>query len=570
MNVRLRLWLVFVGIILLTVGAAVVDHPRGPDLTIGSFQRDIRIRLGLDLQGGAHLVYDADTSKIPAGEERAAVEGVRDVIERRVNAFGVSEPVVQTNLSGDQWRIIVELPGVTNVDAAIAQIGETPLLEFKKEKPFVPYTEEEVNAIRAQNEAQKKRAQEALAKVLSDPASFETVAKEQSDDPGSKEKGGDLDFFGKRVMDPAFEKAVFEGEVGKIIPNLVESSFGYHIIKVVDERVKPVDPEEQASNTNEAKENPEEKERRASHILFRSEPEEKPQSFFPDYENTSLSGKNLKRAAVEFDSNTGIPNVSLEFDGEGKKLFEDLTGENVGKTIAIYLDGQIVTAPKVQQKIAGGRAVITGDFGLEEAREMAKRLNAGALPVAITLVNQEQVGATLGQTSVERSLFAGLLGILIVAVFVIGYYRLSGLIAVMALGVYSLITLAVFKLWPVTLTLAGVAGFILSIGMAVDANILIFERMKEELRSGKPLRSAIEDGFHRAWLSIRDSNFSSLITCFILAWFGTSLIQGFAITLGIGIIVSMFTAITVSRTLLRLLTPPHPSKRGLKFFGLRG
>ena len=201
---------------------------------------------------------------------------------------------------------------------------------------------------------------------------------------------------------------------------------------------------------------------------------------------------------------------------------------------------------------------------------MARRLNAGALPVAITLVNQQQVGATLGQTSVERSLFAGLFGILIVAFFVIGYYRLSGLIATLALGVYALLTLAIFKLWPVTLTLAGVAGFILSIGMAVDANVLIFERMKEELRAGKPLRSAIEDGFSRAWLSIRDSNFSSLITCFILAWFGTSLIQGFAITLGIGIMVSMFTAITVSRTLLRLLTPEHLSKRGLKFFGLRG
>ena len=201
---------------------------------------------------------------------------------------------------------------------------------------------------------------------------------------------------------------------------------------------------------------------------------------------------------------------------------------------------------------------------------MARRLNAGALPVAITLVNQQQVGATLGQTSVERSLFAGLFGILIVAFFVIGYYRLSGLIATLALGVYALLTLAIFKLWPVTLTLAGVAAFILSIGMAVDANVLIFERMKEELRAGKPLRSAIEDGFSRAWLSIRDSNFSSLITCFILAWFGTSLIQGFAITLGIGIMVSMFTAITVSRTLLRLLTPEHLSKRGLKFFGLRG
>ncbi|MEK7158460.1 MAG: protein translocase subunit SecD [Patescibacteria group bacterium] len=569
MNVRLRLWLVFVGIILLTVGAAVIAHPRGPDIKIGGFQRESRIRLGLDLQGGAHLVYNADTSKVPNGEERSAVEGVRDVIERRVNAFGVSEPVVQTNLSGKQWRMIVELPGVTDVDAAIAQIGETPLLEFKKEKLFVPYTDEEKKAIQERNEEKKRKSEDVLKKVLSDPASFEAIAKEQSEDPGSKEKGGDLDFFGKGVMDPAFEKAVFEGEIGKVMPDLVKSSFGYHIIKVVEERAKPSDPEAEKT-TNDSAEKRDEKERRASHILFQLEPEEKPQSYFPDYENTSLSGKNLKRAGVEFDQSSGIPNVSLEFDDEGKKLFEELTGENIGKTIAIYLDGQIVTAPKVQQRISGGQAVITGDFALDEARDMARRLNAGALPVAITLVNQQQVGATLGQTSVERSLFAGLFGILIVAFFVIGYYRLSGLIATLALGVYALLTLAIFKLWPVTLTLAGVAGFILSIGMAVDANVLIFERMKEELRAGKPLRSAIEDGFSRAWLSIRDSNFSSLITCFILAWFGTSLIQGFAITLGIGIMVSMFTAITVSRTLLRLLTPEHLSKRGLKFFGLRG
>jgi protein-export membrane protein SecD len=255
---------------------------------------------------------------------------------------------------------------------------------------------------------------------------------------------------------------------------------------------------------------------------------------------------------VEFDPTTGEPTVTLTFDSEGAKLFEEITARNVGKTVAIYLDGTPISVPRVNQAIAGGQAVISGSFTLEEAKTLSRRLNAGALPVPITLVTQQRIGPSLGQESVERSFLAGVIGLLLVALFMAVYYRFQGVIASTALLIYALVVFAIFVAWPVTLTLAGVAGFILSIGMAVDANVLIFERIREEERSGSPRRAALEDGFKRAWLSIRDSNVSSLITCLILAWFGTSLIKGFAITLAIGILVSMFSAISVTRTFLRL------------------
>jgi len=244
--------------------------------------------------------------------------------------------------------------------------------------------------------------------------------------------------------------------------------------------------------------------------------------------------------------------VTLQFNDEGKELFAQITERNVGNVVAIYLDGQPISIPRVNEPITGGQAVITGSFTLEEAKTLASRLTAGALPVPINLVNQRTIGPTLGRESVEKSFFAGIIGLILVALFMILYYRFPGILSCGALLIYALLALAIFKLIPVTLTLAGVAGFILSVGMAVDANVLIFERTKEELRSGKTLVTAIDDGFKRAWPSIRDSNISSIITCVILAWFGTSLIQGFAITLGIGILLSMFSAITVTKTFMKI------------------
>jgi protein-export membrane protein SecD len=389
---------------------------------------NLPFKLGLDLRGGTYLVYEADLSQIGASKPDEAMSGVRDVIERRVNLFGVTEPLVQTEKVGNHYRLIVELAGIKDVNQAIKMIGETPSLDFREAR-----SEDETNKILA---AQKAGDSAAL-----------------NEDP----------YFGPP---------------------------------------------------------------------------------------TELTGKYLKNSQVEFDSNTGKPGISLEFNGDGANLFEQITGRNVGKRLAIYLDGAPISAPVVQEAISGGKARITGKFTLDEARTLVQRLNAGALPVPIKLIDQQTVGASLGETSLRQSLKAGIIGLLAVALFMIGWYRWPGVISVVALLIYTSIVLAIFKLIPVTLTLAGIAGFILSIGMAVDANILIFERTKEELRAGKRLVGAVEEGFRRAWTSIRDSNVSSLITCAILFWLGTSIIKGFALTLAIGILVSMFSAITVTRTFL--------------------
>ncbi len=391
----------------------------------------IPFRLGLDLEGGTHLEYEADLSDIEFGERGEAMEGIRDVIERRVNIFGVAEPVIQVAKGN---RLIVELAGIKDVSQAIQMIGETPYLDFRQERP-----EEEREALL---EAQEKGDQEALMK------------------------------------DPYF---------------------------VV----------------------------------------------------TPLSGKQLKRSQLQFDSQTYKPTIGLEFNDEGKKLFTELTRENVGKRLAIYLDGVPISIPVVQEVITGGRAVISGDFTVEEAKLLTRRLNSGALPVPIKLISQQTVGASLGKISLAKSLLAGLIGLIALALFMIFYYRLAGVLAVVALAIYISIVLGVFKLstfspWSITLTLAGIAGFILSMGMAVDANVLIFERMKEEMRSGKSLSGSISEGFRRAWPSIRDGNVSTLITCFVLYVFTTGMIKGFAITLSIGIIISMFSAMVVTRSLLKL------------------
>ncbi len=526
---RKKVWLAFGGILLLVLFSGLISYPKVPTAVPGaSWFNKFNIQLGLDLKGGSHLVYQADVSQIAPSERAGALEGVRDVIDRRVNFFGVSEPVIQTNKVGDNWRVIVELPGVKDVNQAIKLIGETPILEFKEQnnKPV-----DNTEIINYNNDA-KKKAEGILAQAKQGQ-DFTALAKQYSEDDGSKTQGGDLNWFGRGLMVKPFEDAVFGMKVNEIYPTVVESQFGYHIIKKTGERAGDKGPEV-----------------RASHVLIKTKA-------LPVGEDqwvaTSLSGKHLTKAQVQFDQQTGLPEVSLTFNDEGKKLFGEITGRNVGKPVAIFLDGAPISVPTVQQAITGGQAVITGNFNLTEAKQLAQRLNSGALPVPIKLLTQESIDASLGKDSIDKSLFAGLIGLALVAAFMILYYRLPGLLAIGALGLYSLLTLAIFKLWPITLTLAGIAGYILSVGMAVDANILIFERLKEELRSGKALNQAIEEGFKRAWTSIRDSNVSSLITAVILMWFGSSVVKGFAITLSLGILVSMFSAITVTRTLLRLL-----------------
>ncbi len=388
--------------------------------------------------------------------------------------------------------------------------------------------------------------EEALAKAQeiynqANADNFEQLAKDNSTDPSVAQNNGDLGWFGTGQMIPEFEKATFDAQKGQII-GPVETAFGYHVIYKKDER-----------NT---------KEYEIWRILVKTE---KATDILPPqdpWKNTDLSGKNLKHSEVVSDQQTGAIQVALNFDDDGKDLFADITKRNVGKQVAIFLDNDIISAPNVQTAITDGRAVITGSFNLQDAKLLSQRLNAGALPVPVNLISQQTVGATLGAKSVQASLFAGIVGVLLVMIFMLIYYRLPGLLSVIALALYITLTLALFKLIGVTLSLAGIAGFIISIGMAIDANVLIFERLKEELISGKSLKAGVEEGFKRAWSSIRDSNISTLITCILLIWFGTSFVQGFAVTLGIGVLLSMFSAITVTRVLLRFVVPWFKKRDG--------
>lgn len=406
------------GILLLAIVASSAILPAERGGILAKFLPGIR--LGLDLQGGTQLTYEADMREVPEPDRADALQGVRDVIERRVNAFGISEPLIQI-LRGGKPRVLVELAGVHDVEAAIRQIGETPQLDFREE-------------------------------------------------------GGEV--------------------------------------------IKAKDPE-----GNEVE--------------------------LPQWKRTDLTGRHLKRSEVAFHPQTGSAQVSLVFDGEGKTLFAELTKRNVGKPIAIFLDGVPITAPVVQEEITAGEAVITGTFTTDEAKQLARRLNAGALPVPISLVSRTTVGPSLGKESLAQSTLAGAFGLLILAIVMIALYRLPGLLAVLALMLYAELVLGILATLGSTLTLAGIAGFILSLGMAVDANVLIFERLKEGLREGKLLGLAISEGFREAWPSIRDSNIASLITAVLLYAFGSSVVRGFATTLAIGILVSMFTAVVTTRTLLR-------------------
>ncbi len=439
-------------ILLVTLTAAFFDYPTlwnkgthwvnnytGVNIIPNFLDRPFK--LGLDLQGGTHLVYEADFSNLSESDRGASMEGVRDVIERRVNLFGVAEPVVQINKVRDSYRLIVELAGVKDASQAINMIGQTPSLDFRTEKP----KEESESILNRQTEIKEKL-----------------------------DRGEELSFEEQNI--------------------LLEDPF---------------------------------------------------------FNQTQLTGRFLKGSQLQIDQTTGQAQVGLEFDSEGGNLFEKLTRENIGGRIAIYLDGVPISIPVVQEAISGGKAQISGNFSLIEAKELARRLNAGALPVPINLISQQTVGASLGKISLNRSLQAAFWGFIAVLLFMIFYYRLPGLTASLALIVYVILALAIFKLIPVTLTLAGIAGFILSIGMAVDANVLIFERLKEEFRSGKSLAGSIDEGFSRAWPAIRDGNISTIITSLILYIFATGLIKGFALTLGIGVFLSMFSAIIVTKSFLR-------------------
>lgn len=411
-------------------------------------------KLGLDLKGGVHLEYQADLSKVEDKDKASDMEGLRDVIERRVNIFGVTEPVVQVYGSD---RIAVELPGVESIDAAIKWIGETPLLEFSEE-----------------------RSQAEIDKI--------------------NEKRKELQGLNIEEMQ-----------------------------KVADWQI----------------------------------------AFESPYQKTELTGKHLKKAVLNIDQTTYAPIIELKFDEEGAKIFEAITERNIGKTLAISLDGESIIdtngdgkidssdlyAPRVENKISGGEAVITSkESDIKEAKLLVQRLNQGALPVPLgEPIVQKKVGPTLGSISLNNAVWAGIYGLIGIIIFLVLFYRLPGLLASLALIVYCLIFLSLIKLIPVTMTLAGIGGIILSIGMAVDANILIFSRMKEELAQGKDTLTSIEEGCTRAWPSIRDGNFTTLIVAFILYFLGTSFIKAFAFALILGILISMFSAMVISRVFLEIV-----------------
>lgn len=547
MTARRKIWTKFSLVVILFLITALVAYPKPiqKPAFVGKILSSLKINLGLDLQGGIHLIYKVDTSGVESAKVPDALNGLQDVIERRVNAFGVAEPLIETSKSGSEQRLIVELAGVRDIEAAKAMIKETPFLEFKKmETPAMEQIDLPELSVEDQkyNADQKSKAQDLLGQIQGG-ADFTELAKQNSEDPGSKDRGGDLGFVKKGTFVPEFDKALFDSNLqsGQVFPQVVESDFGYHIIKLL-----------------EVKGDGENKEVYSQHILLAKKTPPVPEQPQPTFTETGLTGKNLKNAMVEFNQQTSEPTVAIQFDSEGTKLFAQLTKENIGKQIAIFLDGELQIAPTVQVEISDGSAVITGNYSVEEAKDIARRLNQGALPMPITLIGQQSVEASLGQISLSQSLKAGLIGIILVMIFMIVYYRFLGIVASVAVVIYSLLMIAIFKIssvspWSITLTLAGIAGFILSVGMAVDANILIFERTKEEIRKGRSMRSAIDEGHHRAWPSIRDSNISSIITSLILIWFGTGFVKGFAITLLLGVLVSMFTAIVLVRVILTAL-----------------
>lgn len=539
----------FAGVLMLGIVSGLLAYPKVfsylPIPAMKDSEETLKVNLGLDLQGGIHLEYAADLSQIPSGKKSEALEAALAVIERRVNAFGVGEPVIQSAKSGTEDRIIVELPGVKDVEQAKSMIKETPFLEFR-EDAATDFEEQ----FAKDNEETRKKAEGILDRVKKGE-DFAELAETYSQDPGSKDKGGDLDFVKKGTFVPEFDDVIFKDDfkAGTVWPDLVESQFGWHIIKKA-----------------EMKGEGDSLEVRSSHILFLK----KSVDALPDtqrYKPTGLSGKNLSDAFVDYQGQGfGAPQVGLKFDAEGAKLFAEITKRNIGMPLAIFLDDELISAPTVQTEIIDGRAVITGSFTLEEVKDYVKRLNEGALPVPITLVGQQSVDASLGVDALHKSVFAGVIGLLAVSIYMIFYYRFLGFGAVFALLVYSAMLIAIFRLsafspFPITLTLSGIAGFILSIGIAVDANVLIFERTREELAYGKAASKSLEEGFRRAWPSIRDGHVSTLITTLILMVMGTGFVKGFAIILALGVLLSLFTAVVLVRSWLRFVVGDWAEKR---------
>ena len=444
-------------IIVLVAVAVWVDLPNNPGIHFAGINREIETRLGLDLVGGVQALLEAD---LPAGQniDAEAMNTAVQIVENRVNGLGVTEALVQK--AGDR-RIVVEIPGETDPEQALAVLKQTGLLEFVDMSSLTP--------------------QEALA---------------------------------------------LEGTT-------IRTDFG------IDQSSSPT---ETITST-------------ITSPIF----------------HTVMTGAGLKEVAVTT-TQTGDYQVSFELKGDDIKTFANFTSQNVGNVLAIVLDKQVISAPTINDAITDGMGVITGNFDANSANVLAVQLRYGSLPIPLKIVESRTVGPTLGQDSLQKSLLAGAIGFTVVILFMLLYYRVPGVLADIAIIIYAILAFALFRIIPVTLTLPGIAGLILSTGSALDANILIFERMKEELRAGKPLRNALDIGWQRAWPSIRDSNIATLITCTILFWFGSTfgatIVKGFSLTLALGVIVSLFIAIVVTRTLLTLVVEYFKPTNLSKWFGI--
>ena len=563
---------------------SINNFQRGSDTTL------LGLSLGLDLQGGSHLVYQADLKDATGAQievTQEQMEALKLIIERRVNNSGLGEPIIQ--ILGDD-RLLIQLPGVSDADRAKRLIGETARLEFKRRTFNVSRDMNEITATDIVNvtvdylpnlspdtSTDELATSTGEAELPEEEAQIVAVMVEFTEEGSAKFLPAFINLqntFGdfQRVREDYYARLRENPNAAPpadILPNRIDISIEGNVsqryaangilISRIDTTIYAfVVPPEDETNEQPAIE------------VVRERVGDNPQVFFTEIIGTSdepigLTGDNLARAFPGQHAHSNRPIVNLEFDSEGTRIFGELTldivrkqeSEGIRDQIAIFLDDEQLISPTVQTAITAGTAIIEGDFTIERVRDLSLQLEAGRLPFDIELIQERDVDAILGADSLARSVVAGLVGLALVLLFMTLYYRLPGLVASIALIIYATLTLAIFKILPVTLTLSGVAALILSIGMAVDANILIFERMKDELRAGRTLLSSINIGFDRAWPAIRDGNISTLITCGILFWFadqlGASIVQGFAATLAIGVVVSMFTAITISRTLLRFV-----------------
>lgn len=419
---RKKLYITFAIILFLAAVCGYIAWPKTEFIRIGSWSRDVSLREGLDLKGGVHLVYEADTSKIAAKDVAQSMASVRDVIDGRINGLGVTEPEIRLIKINDKEGIVIDMPGLTDVSKAKEIVGSTAKLEFKDEAGTV----------------------------------------------------------------------LVEGK--DLVPRGAQAN-----------------PLQSASNGSNA-------------------------------------------------LNSGSWQVDIQFNSEGKEKFAKATTDNVGKVLSIYLDDKLIMSPTVNTAITDGKAVVSGSFDAQAAKDFALKLNYGALPVPISLVQEQSVGPSLGSDAINASIFAGLIGVLLVLIFMIAYYKWCGLVASLSLLFYAVVNIAIYKFAPITMTLAGLAGFIISMGIAVDTNILTFERLKEELRLEKPISVAVQESFRRAWTSIRDSHVAGVISALIIFSFGSGSVRGFALVLLIGTLLSLFSAITVTRNWMLLIAGSRLNK----------